>query len=397
MNKKIIVILFILLTLFVAFVPKKVEAQTLRDLYKELDVLNEKKAKQDKNKDQTEKEKISTNSEIVQSARDIETCSDKIIEATEEIEELNLEIGDKKEEIERLMRSLQVSNGGNVYLEYVFEATSFTDFIYRSAIVEQLTDYNDQLIEEMYNMIEENKQLQIDMNDKKKELESLNKSLNRKLISLDATLEDILDEQMSLADQIKMQKDVIKEYEKYGCKMDQDLNDCLNVPISKGFIKPLNKARMSSNYGFRYLALYGYTKFHDGLDMSGMSEGTPVYAAAAGVISLKYAYKGCGGYRIYISHIVNGVSYTTKYLHLLKFANVKFGDVVTANTIIGYVGGGSTATRNGGYDNCSTGTHLHFSIGEGLYSSRTGSSGISWVNPRTLLKFPKKGQWFYTR
>lgn len=45
---------------------------------------------------------------------------------------------------------MQISEGDNVYLEYIFEATSFTDFIYRSAIVEQLTKYNDELIDDMY-------------------------------------------------------------------------------------------------------------------------------------------------------------------------------------------------------------------------------------------------------
>ena len=154
------------------------------------------------------------------------------------------------------------------------------------------------------------------------------------------------------------------------------------------FIKPLNKGYVSSKFGYRYLELYGRTKFHDGLDLGGNSEGTPIYAAAPGVVSLKYAFKGCGGYRIYVSHIIGGVRYTTKYLHLLKF-----GDVVTPNTVIGYVGGGS-GTKS--YDSCSTGAHLHFSVGTGWYTSDNGSSGISWKNPMLDdfgFDFPSKGYW----
>ena len=51
------------------------------------------------------------------------------------IDELNENINSKKKEIENLLSFLQVSNGENVYLEYIFEAKTFTDFIYRSAVV----------------------------------------------------------------------------------------------------------------------------------------------------------------------------------------------------------------------------------------------------------------------
>ena len=44
----------------------------------------------------------------------------------------------------------------NVYLEYVFNAKSFADFIYRSSVVEQLTKHNDELIDEMSALIDEN-------------------------------------------------------------------------------------------------------------------------------------------------------------------------------------------------------------------------------------------------
>ena len=55
----------------------------------------------------------------------------------------------KEEEIKNLLSFNQISDGDNVYLEYVFGASSFTDFIYRSAVVEQLSLYNDVLFDKI--------------------------------------------------------------------------------------------------------------------------------------------------------------------------------------------------------------------------------------------------------
>ena len=56
--------------------------------------------------------------------------------------------------------------------------------------------------------------------------------------------------------------------------------------------------------------------------------------------------------------------------------NVKTGDIVTQNTVIGTVGGGSTSTSRGGYDSCTTGAHLHFGVAEGWYSNEPPSSQV---------------------
>ena len=60
-------------------------------------------------------------------------------------------------------------------------------------------------------------------------------------------------------------------------------------------------------------------------------------------------------------------------------------------TVIGKSGGGGfTLKRNGGWDRCSTGAHLHFMI-------LPGSSGSSTINPRKMVNFPAKGKSFSTR
>ena len=51
-------------------------------------------------------------------------------------------------------------DGESAYLEYTFGARDFTDFIYRTAVAEQLTKYNETLIDEFNKSIEESKQKQ---------------------------------------------------------------------------------------------------------------------------------------------------------------------------------------------------------------------------------------------
>ena len=80
----------------------------------------------------------------------------------------------RTEEDRRVVLVSLTSKGENVYLEYVFQAKNFTDFIYRGAVVEQLTKYNDELIDDMYKKIEENKALQVQL---QKDIEKANKQL----------------------------------------------------------------------------------------------------------------------------------------------------------------------------------------------------------------------------
>lgn len=389
--KKLITILSVILIVSLFIFPNVVNAKTLQGLYDELAEMKQKKAEEDQNKEDTENDKISTNQEIQTATKEIEKCENEIEEARVKIEELNKEINTKEKEIDDLMNFLQKSDNGNTYLEYIFDATTITDFIYRSAIVQQLTKHNDDLISEMYDLIEENKDLQIELKDKKAKQEDLIKSLNKKLISLNATLDDLDEIQVELVDQIKAQEESIKYYEDAGCGLNQDTRDCISIPYSIGFTRPLGYGRISSNFGSRLDPITKKPSTHRAVDIAGNTEGTPIYASAAGVVKTRLVRASCGGNALYIEHNIKGVTYTTVYMHLLRF-NVSVGDVVSVNTVIGYVGGGSTSTKRGGYDKCTTGAHLHFGIAKGDYGS------MSYEDPRDYIYFPPLGYYYwYTR
>lgn len=387
-NKFIFLLCFIFLLTFL-LAPKNIEAKTLRNLYNELNQLKSQKTAQDKAKYENEYEKKNTNNEIYSSTKGIEDCENKIEEAKQKTIQLDADILKKQEEINELMEALHKSDSGNEYLEYVFGATTITEFIYRSAVVEQLSKHNEEKITEMYNLIEENKQAQIDLKNRKLELETLITELQGKLKDINSELSEISEIQVDLAAQIKAQEESIKYYKDLGCEMDEDISKCVTMPYAMGFTRPLTSGRITSNFGYRVHPTRKTYSFHNAVDIGGNPEGTPIYASAAGVVAAKVNKSSCGGNSVYIHHSINGVKYTTQYLHLLRF-NVNIGDVVTSNTIIGYVGGSTTKT----YDKCTTGAHLHFGIGSGWYLGNGYTNFSTWTNncknPKDLIYFPNR-------
>ncbi len=344
-----------------------------------------------KNKQAEAKSKInSLQGDIGDVSNNIDKYQKDIEASKAKIEELKKEIEEKKKEIDNLFSFLQISDGDNIYLEYVFEATSFTDFIYRSAIVEQLTKYNDELIDDMYKKIEENKQLQKKLTkqieDSENEMVKLNDLLNSANVSLSQLVDEHEDIEQDMDASKRQYEYYKKEFKNNGCSEDTDINVCLKVPTSTGFIRPLVKATVTSEFGMRFHPTQHVWKLHSGIDL-GVPIGTNVYPAANGVVTKIARVKdpskknsSCGGNKIYIKHLVNGKEYVTVYMHVHTI-KVNLGDYVTINTVIAGSGGGES------YDYCTTGPHLHFSV----------MKGNSYLEPRNYVKFPAKGKKFTSR
>lgn len=120
---------------------------------------------------------------------------------------------------------------------------------------------------------------------------------------------------------------------------------------SSQFIMPVS-GRISSVYGMRFHPVLKRWKLHDGLDIAAPC-GTPMRAAASGVVTDRYFNAGYGN-RLMISHgEVNGRYVTTGYNHATRYV-VGVGERVSQGEVIGYVG-------TTGY---STGCHLHLMVWE---------------------------------
>jgi murein DD-endopeptidase MepM/ murein hydrolase activator NlpD len=110
------------------------------------------------------------------------------------------------------------------------------------------------------------------------------------------------------------------------------------MPVANGYF--------SSGFGWRIDPFNGMNAFHEGLDFTA-SEGTPVLAAAGGVVVFAAAHPQYGN----MVEIDHGNDLVTRYAHASRLL-VKVGDVVLRGSKIAEVG-------NTGR---STGTHLHFEV-----------------------------------
>lgn len=405
-------ILFKLNTLFIIFavitsfivLPKDIDAKaasTLRELRNELSKLQaQKKA--------NESEKKSSQNEIKNKTEAINTAYDEIEVAKNKIEVAKVKIAESEEAIEKitdetyeLMRFMQVMSGENAYMEYVSNAGSMTDMIMRLSAVDQITEYNKEQLKKLETLIKENEQLKIDMANYQNQLNENIVSYENRINKLGARLAELDELADSIDDQIKNQKALIDYYVNLGCKEDQNLQQCVSIANNSGWLKPLKKGYVSSLYGYRKHPTTGVYKLHNGIDLAGNNEGTSVYAAAAGTVAAITRKSSCGGNKVYIHVYVNGVAYTTYYFHLLSI-NVKVGDKVTTDTVIGTVGGGAQTKS---YDKCSTGAHLHFGVAKGFYlgGGKDGYSSYDTLVSKSMSppgfgpkgwKFNSRTQWY---
>lgn len=107
-----------------------------------------------------------------------------------------------------------------------------------------------------------------------------------------------------------------------------------------------SKMRVTSKFGRRKFHACGYSTNHKGVDF-GAPVGTPVRAAGDGVI-VRAGYWGNYGKIVQVKH---NNEYTTAYAHL-SLINVKAGQRVTQNQVIGKVG----------MTGRTTGPHLHYEV-----------------------------------
>lgn len=367
--KKIIITILLLIS-----ITNITKAKTINDLYNELDSL-------EKQKDLYNYLSSEEITNILNNSIDIEividTLNDEINDINKTIEEKETNINKLNEEIDNLLVFNQISQGENIYLEYIFSSDTYTDMIYRYMLVEQLTDYNNKLVEEI------NKEIEV-LNNKKQVLNNKLTKLNnerQKYKELSIVLKSINTYNTdsittTIEEDINKIKKEITTYENLGCGRYTNLSICLNIRPSNNLYYPLNKGCVSKEYDI---------STHKGIDLACNKEGTVVYSSSSGVVASITHKSSCGGNIVYIYHNINGKQYTTIYGHLLEIKVVE-GQIVDENTIIGLLGGESTSILNGGYDKCTNGAHLHYTIVEGYHIN---DFGIYTINPRYINHYPE--------
>lgn len=367
--KRIISLSICLILLISIAIPSTVYAdnKTLKDYKNELATLKQKQAQNKaltnaaKNDIDSRRDAIDeANNNITQNEQNVEAAKQKVIDSQNEINTTTEELYD-------VLNYMQTVDEEQVYLKFVIESDSIADLIERSSIVEQISNYQKEKIEQLKQLIIENEQLQVDLTNENANLEKSITEYESKIDELQTYISSLASVGLDYAEQIKAQEQLIKSYEDAGCSDNDSIDTCYYSKIagSSKFVKPLASGRVTQAYG---------NNGHNGIDLGGNAAGTSVYASANGVVASVSYHNSCGGNIIYIHHTVAGKAYTTEYAHL-KEIYVKVGQTVTISTKIGAVGGDKSTFY---YDKCTTGTHLHYAIAYGHYLGSGTYGYTSW-------------------
>ncbi len=357
MRNKILLIVSIALLLapisvFAEQTVSEYEAETQK-LIAELQTRKDKIAKNDAEVAQIKKNIVAIENQIKQTQAEIDILQ-------KEIEESNKKIIKKSKESKQIMAYYQIANGDNAYLEYAFGAETITDMIYRVSIVEQLTEYNDQIMKELQQLIAENNRKKGELSTKKEELNSLKDKLQSEKDRIEEDTAKIKVGMPSLEQQLSSAKQSLQTLKNMGCKANETISSCqarlgqggASVPSTNGLFRPTTYGNINQYYkGCGGWNGRTCTSGHMGVDIGSGRKEIPIYPIAAGKISSKYS-DPAGALVIRVKHNVNGQILYSTYAHLSRFASVKVGDYVTADTRIGDMG----TTGN------SSGIHLHLEV-----------------------------------
>ena len=401
----------LLLTQILAVVPYRAEAATSSELKAQLDELEAQKKEIDAQLKELEGKlsdnldemgKIVAQKDIID--QEIFILYQKTANINEQIAAYSALIADKQEELDEAQARLKELNeknkerirtmeedGAISYWSVLFEASSFTDFLDRLNMVEEIAASDARRLKEMSVAAQA-------VAEAKTELEEGQKALEQTKAELEVAMAE-QEEKRAEADALLAQLIATgEEYEKYIADAEEK-EGSLSIKIDKTeqlyenakyqewlstsvatkpsysggtagegttvggltWLKPTTYSRVSSPYGWRVHPVYGDWRFHNGVDLSA-SSGTPIVATRSGRVSVAQ-YSSSAGYYVTINH---QDGFESKYLHMTHYI-VKVGDYVTAGQVIGYVG--STGV--------STGAHLHFTI---VYNGE-------YVNPADYIKF----------
>ena len=354
------------------------------------------KAKSEKELTEAERDKATAQKNQVES--EISSIEKQMEDIAVQVDNIQKEIDKKDEQMKDIMSFVQVTNGDSNYLEYIFGATDFTDFIYRISVAEQLGDYNEELIEDYNEDVKKLDKKNAELNTKQEELNKKQSELTVLEAKLNKEIETLQSGMVSKDQAYKTQIKLIQSMKDRGCDGDDTVTSCQSKGGSlvsvNGTYMPISKGYVTSDYGYRS---YGGGEFHTGIDFSRSVAGDAVYPIADGEVILLDYNRSCGNHIVYVKHNINGHSYVTSYWHLSSWS-VRVGQKVSYSTRIG-----SMAGRNTG-DACSGGIHVHLNLFDNANNqwenrvARGGNPNSGRINPRTVVpQTPKKGGYFSHR
>lgn len=343
--------LFSLFTILFVMVPSTVFAEqvTYGQILDELASAQKELDKNNQSIGNNQSQINKNNTTIKNLESEIKQMSEEVVRVQQEIVDSNEEIAEKSKQTKDVISYLQMSQGENVYLEYVFGGDSITDLVYRLSIVEQITEYNEKTIKELEALINKNEARKVELAAKEKEHEAKIISLNNEIKKLNSSVSDLQGLTPDLKQHVESQKKLVEHYKNQGCKNRSDVIgiDCARSGVNAQFSRPYPKGYVTSFIGIRGGSL------HRGIDLgSSLGRGTALYSIGNGTVIDKYT-DGYGALCLVIQYRTVDGNYYALYAHMSRYNNdIRVGSSVNTNTIIGYMGDTGLAY----------GVHLHLEV-----------------------------------
>lgn len=293
----------------------------------------------------------------------IETKESEITRKQAELEEAKNKEEAQHEAMQQRIQYMYEQGRGS-YFEAILQSDSFADLLNRAEYMENVTAYDNKMLEEYIlqceyiQLCKESLELEkYSLDESKKALEKEKQNLEvvrqQKAQDLAAYEDDISITQEQLKEleaDLAYQTNLIASLEKEITEEQKEILRQNNMDLgysSDGFAFPApSYVAVSSEFGWRTDPFTGLKAYHNGVDLAA-AEGTPIVAAYDGIVG-QATYNASMGNYIYLEH---GDGLRTIYLHASKLY-VSKDDVVHKGDVIGAVG---TTGR-------STGPHLHFSV-----------------------------------
>lgn len=335
--------------------------------------------------------------------QEIAILTEQIRNINTQIMSYGLLIADKQDELDEARENLtelsqkhkariqaMEEEGSMSYWEVLFKANSFTDLLDRLNMIQEIAASDKRRMEELSAAADRVAETQAELNREKDALEDTRAELDaaqvvlaekraeadellRQLIAKGEEFQALIDESEDLQDQLmkdiaQAEKDLkAAEYREWLATYvppttwpSDDTRPSDDIPSSSGWVCPVPYYTLTSPFGMRIHPISGKWKMHNGVDMA-CAQGTPIYAAKSGKVTVASYQAGGAGYYVSINH---GDGFSSVYMHMTHYI-VAPGQYVTAGQVIGYVG------STGG----STGPHLHFGI----------SYNGTYVNPMNYI------------
>lgn len=371
---------------FVTFADKTDEIEeSIKEKQEEINAANEKKKELQSSLTEVKKIKESLESERSDLQAYVTQLDQNLTDVEAKIEELKTMISEKEEEILETTEELEdaqekeetqyeamkeriqfiYEKGDSYYLELLFSASGFSDFINKKEYIEKLSEYdtnmfaeyvkNRELIEVCKAELEAEEELLEEAKAKvDEEQANLEELISTKEQEINRYTGDINDKEKAIAEyeaDIALENDTIKALEAALAEERKRLleeNGAENIVYDGGMFKwpAPSYTRISSDYGWRMHPTLGVEKIHNGVDMAAPG-GSPILAAYDGEV-IAAGYNSSMGNYIMINH---GGGLITIYMHASALY-VSKGAMVARGDKIAAVG---TTGR-------STGNHLHFGV-----------------------------------